>query len=107
MRRDGIFQTAVFLRQIFRIFAVVMVFCYQNCSDQPTVRKNCPSDQQRNLQKKFLTLGQNNFGNKIPFLHRVNRSKFGPIVFKTVFNLDAASVLLHPKLIVSISISFA
>ena len=29
---------------------VVMVFCNQNCSDQPTVRKNCSSDQEKKLK---------------------------------------------------------
>ena len=32
-----------------------MVFCYQNCSDLSTVRKNCSSDQEKLL--KFKTEG--------------------------------------------------
>ena len=51
----------------------------------PTVRKNCSSDRGkllkfeaegrefakflRSLEQFFLTVGQNNFGNKIPFIH--------------------------------------
>ena len=51
----------------------------------PTVRKNCPSDQEkllkfeaegrdfakflRSLEQFFLTGGQNNFGNKIPEMY--------------------------------------
>ena len=64
-----------------------MVFCYQNCS---VLRKKCSSDREKLLKfeaegrevskflqilslqpqisKVFLTVGQNNFGNKIPLL---------------------------------------
>ena len=60
-----------------------MVFCYQNCSDllweklfyclrktfviqgwRPRICKSFS----RSLEEFFLTVGQNNFGNKIPFL---------------------------------------
>ena len=33
-----------------------MVFCYQNCFDQPTVSKNCSSDREKLL--KFEAGGQ-------------------------------------------------
>ena len=33
-----------------------MVFCYQNCSDLSTVRKNCSSDREKKL--KFEAEGQ-------------------------------------------------
>ena len=33
-----------------------MVFCQQNCSDRPTVRKKCSSDREKLL--KFETEGQ-------------------------------------------------
>ena len=60
-----------------------MVFCYQNSSDL-LWEKKCSSDREKLLKFEaegwefakflrspkqfFLTVGQNNFGNKIPFL---------------------------------------
>ena len=60
-------------------------FCYQKLSWPFTVLINCSSDLKyfansrpsasnfksfsRSLEQFFLTVGQNNFGNKIPFLH--------------------------------------
>ena len=56
----------------------------------PTVRKNCSSDQEnflkfeadgqefanylRSLEQFFLTVSQNNFGNKIPFLFNIKKN---------------------------------
>ena len=54
--------------------SVVMVFCYQNCSsDLKIFAKSRPSASNfksfsRSLEQFFLTVGLNNFGNKIPFI---------------------------------------
>ena len=64
---------------------VKKTFCYQKLFWHFTVRRNCSSDLKifanslsnhlnfksfsRSLEQFFLTVGQNNFGNKIPFLH--------------------------------------
>ena len=58
-----------------------MVFCYQNCSDLLWSQKFCKFEAEgREFQKFFLitrqfflTVGQNNFGNKIPFLSFLQR----------------------------------
>ena len=49
---------------------VKKAFCYQKLFWPFTVWINCPSDLKsfsRSLEQFFLTVGQNNFGNKIPF----------------------------------------
>ena len=77
-----------------------MVFCYQNCSDLLTesivlvIEKNLLKFEAegqefakilRSLEQFFLTVGQNNFGNKIPFLwvpYFYDEIKiFNPLVF--------------------------
>ena len=50
---------------------VKKAFCYQKLFWHFTVRTNCSSDLKsfsQSLEQFFLTVGQNNFGNKIPFL---------------------------------------
>ena len=70
-------------------------FCYQKLFWPFTVWTNCSSDLKifanswpsasnfkffsRSLEQFFLTVGQNNFGNKIPLLWRF-RKGFGPIM---------------------------
>ena len=49
---------------------VKKAFCYQKWFWPLTVRRNCSSDLKifsRSLEQFFLTVSQNNFGNKIPF----------------------------------------
>ena len=53
---------------------VKKAFCYQKLIWPFTVRTNCSSDLKsfsRSLEHFFLTVGQNNFGNKIQFLPRL------------------------------------
>ena len=47
---------------------VKQAFCYQKLFWPFTVWINCSSDHSRSLEQFFLTVGQNNFGNKIPFV---------------------------------------
>jgi len=61
-----------------------MVFCYQNCSDLSTVRKNCSSDQEKLLKfkaegrefakflrslEKFIHTVRTIFGNRMLFFN--------------------------------------
>ena len=56
---------------------VKKVFCYQKLNWPFTVWINCSSDKKfsRSLKHFFLTVAQDNFGNKIPFLNSAASSK--------------------------------
>ena len=81
--KENIFSnfSCMFLNpNIFLIWILIVkeAFCYQKMSWPFTVWINCSSDLKnsasnfksfsRSLEQFFLTVGQNNFGNKIPFL---------------------------------------
>ena len=59
-----------------------MVFCYQNCTSVEKKRLDFEAEGRqfakilRPLEHFFLTVGQNNFGNKIQFLENPNKLKF-------------------------------
>ena len=77
----------------FHFLVILLTYCFDGNGIflpklfSPTVRKNCSSDlknfansrpsasnfkkNSRSLEQFFLTEGQNNFGNKIPFLYSV------------------------------------
>ena len=71
----------LFLKYILKLSKSQMAFCYQNCSDvlwekiALVIEKNFRDSRLkaeiwflRSLEHFFLTVRQNNFGNKIPFL---------------------------------------
>ena len=72
------------------------------------MRKNCSSDREkllkfeaegrefatflRSLEQFFLTVGQNNSGNKIPFLN-LDRKKIGTLLFASRIGFTEKSIL--------------
>ena len=78
------FSKSIYLRWPTKYKKVKKVFCYEKLFWSFTIWMNCSSDLQnfanswpsasnfkifsQSLEQFFLTVGQNNFGNKIPFL---------------------------------------
>jgi hypothetical protein len=80
------FALMIIFRKKICLFLLMLVNCSSDLKNFATSQPSASNFNSRSLEQFFITVGQNNFGNKIPFLHAVTNIMlciFNQVKFKS------------------------